>query len=178
MFLKRASSLTRLLPHRQDSFRKTKGTLTDESETEQSDSCEQEAALEVLSKKIKENVIKIRKFEVAITKQIDSNLTLALARNTDGSNEMCAILPMRKAHKNRTMLDHTVKARKQLQELRSQIEQALLNESFFTVCIKGHKNQLKEVLNSLKQPPASSMPSDEELLQELNQREFLEAGPH
>ena len=169
MLLKKATSFSRLLPLRQNSA--GKGCASgDESETGHSETFEQEEGLDVLSKSFKENIVKLRRFEAAIKKQIDNNLTMALARYTSGGSDMGAILPMRKAHKNRPMLSRTSKARKRLQEMRRQLEDALVQECFFSISIKGHQSQMKEILNDLKQPHTSTMPSDEELLEELKQK--------
>mmetsp|Transcript_20508 Transcript_20508/g.38905 ORF Transcript_20508/g.38905 Transcript_20508/m.38905 type:complete len:205 (+) Transcript_20508:60-674(+) len=174
MLLKRASSLTRLLPHRHSS---KVLTGADESETDHSETCEQEEGLEILHQSVKENIIKLRKYEADIKKQIDSNLSLALARYTSGGSAMGAILPMRKAYKNKTMLKRTTRARKELDNLREEIEEAIVQLCFFNISIKGHTNQMKQILNGLKQPLSSNMPSDEDLLQELKQKDWLD-GVH
>jgi len=116
MLLKKASSLSRLLPYRQCSIRKGLNHA-DESETDHSETCEEEEGLELLHRSVKENIIKLRKCEDSIKKHIDSNLSLALARYTGGGSAMGAILPMRKAHKNKTLLGYTTKARKRLEKM-------------------------------------------------------------
>ena len=149
MFLKRASSFTKIIT-RQQSVRTSFGKDRDDTCTDISEHSEHDEELVGLSKTIKENILKLKKCEAMIQKQIDSNLTLALARYAEGGNATGAILSMRKAHKNKTILACTVSARMQLVDIRQQINDALRHGQDVYTSVTDEQARVKRVLAKLQ----------------------------
>ena len=176
--LQRASSFSRLL-QRQGSKRSCKqdeSTEHSEGNDDENPFHNDEEQLGVVSQQVKESILKLQKCESVISKQVDSNLALALARYTAGaSNTTGAILSMRKAHKNKDMLCHTVATRRQLVDLRMAIKDAIQCGNYMGMEADQQRQEMKQILLKLKQEQANyATPSDEQLINQLKQH-LLEA---
>ena len=123
-------------------------------------------AMSELLKEVTETMDKLAKCKRQIEKQIESNLALARARYTDGSSQIGAILPMRKAHQNKTVQAYTAAARFQLDEIRQHLQVSMEPDSPFDVDVGLQRARMKEILSGLKQAK-SPMPSDEDLLKQV-----------
>lgn len=175
--LQRASSFSRLL-QRQGSKRSCKqDEPTEHSEVNEENSFHKDVEqLQVVSQQVKESILKLKKCEDVISKQVDSNLSLALARYTAGaSNTTGALLSMRKAHKNKDMLCHTVATRNQLVDLRMAVKNAIQRGNYMGMEADQQGEKMKQILLKLKQEQANyTTPSDGQLIDELKQH-LLEA---
>ena len=79
---------------------------------------------------------------------------------------MGAILPMRKAHQNKTVKAYTAAARFQLKEMRQRLQAAMDESSIFDVDVAEQRALMKEILCGLKKAKCH-MPKDEELLKQV-----------
>lgn len=131
-----------------------------------------------LLKEVTETIEKLTKCKEQIEQQIESNITLARARYTDGGTRMGAILPMRKAHQNKTVQTYTAAACFQLDEMRQTILKAMEPNSQFEVDVAQQRSRLKDIMGGLKKTK-TPMPSDEDLLKQLQKSIDLDkaSGP-
>ena len=173
--LKRASSLGRLV--RQGSSRSVGGTDYDDTDhsdhTEHSRGGADHNELRALSRTIKDNVMKLKRCEAAIEKQVHTHLRLALSRFSDRSveNPTAAYAAMRKAHKNKTMLGHTIVARMQLVDQRQQVKNAIEHGNYTGLLAAKEKTRMKDILANLQyQQTQYTQLSDKEARSELKKR--------
>lgn len=168
--LKRASSLGRLVS--QGSSRSVGGRGSDDDCTVDYSDTDVDYKLVSLSRNIKGHIAGLKKCEAAIEKQVHSNLRLALtrfAKHNSSETPTAAYDAMRKAHKNKTMLGHTIVARMSMVDLRLEVNNAIKHGIGLSVSMK--KQRMKDILSNLQyQQKQYTSLSDQRARSELKKR--------